>query len=76
MNFNKKVVRNAENTTIAGVCGAIAEMFGVEPKIVRILFVLLTILTAVLPGIFLYLFLMLIIPREVMENEADETSIN
>lgn len=65
MNFKKNITRNTDNTKIAGVCGAIAEMFGIDAKIVRIAYVILTIFTAFLPGVLLYLLLMLIIPREV-----------
>lgn len=59
----KDVVRTPENTIVAGVCGAMAGMLGINPKIIRIVFAVLTLFTAILPGIFLYLFLMLFIPR-------------
>ncbi|NLO72273.1 MAG: PspC domain-containing protein [Porphyromonadaceae bacterium] len=65
MNFNKDIIRTPENTIIAGVCGAISGMLGINPKIIRIVFVIFTMLTAILPGVFFYLFLMLFIPRKV-----------
>lgn len=67
MSEKKKIVRKAESTKLAGVCGAIASFFGVEPKVVRIVYLVFAVLTAFLPGIFLYLFLMLVFPREVNE---------
>ena len=51
MNLNKKIVRYAENTTIAGVCGAIADFLEVSPKIVRIAYLVFTVLTAIFPGV-------------------------
>ncbi len=72
MNFNKKIVRNAENTTIAGVCGAIADFLEVSPKIVRIAYLVFTVLTAIFPGVFLYLFLMLLIPKETDSEQVGE----
>ena len=72
MNFNKKIVRNAENTTIAGVCGAIADFLEVSPKIVRIAYLVFTVLTAIFPGIFLYLFLMLLIPKDKDSEQVGE----
>ena len=72
MNFNKKIVRNAENTTIAGVCGAIADFLEVSPKIVRIANLVFTVLTAIFPGVFLYLFLMLLIPKETDSEQVGE----
>lgn len=76
MNLKKIIVRNADNTKLAGVCGAIAEMFGIDAKIVRIIYAFFTVLTAFLPGFFLYLFLMLVIPREVPTIESTQTSDN
>ncbi|TCS74185.1 phage shock protein C (PspC) family protein [Effusibacillus lacus] len=49
---------------IAGVCGGIAEYFDVDPTVVRVAYVLLSILTAAFPGILVYLLLILIIPNE------------
>ena len=72
MNFNKKIVRYAENTKIAGVCGAIADFLEVSPKIVRIAYLVFTVLTAIFPGIFLYLFLMLLIPKETDSEQVGE----
>lgn len=64
MKLKKNTVRKTDNSKLAGVCGAIAEMFGIDVKIVRIAYVFFSILTAFFPGILLYLFLMLIIPKE------------
>ena len=69
MDLRKKVFRNAGNTSIAGVCGAIADFLEVNPKIVRIAYIVFTVLTAIFPGDFLYLFLMLLIPREEIATE-------
>lgn len=69
MNFNKKIFRSEVSTIIAGVCGAIAGVFDVNAKVVRIAYVAFTVFTAIFPGVFLYLFLMLLIPRESAENK-------
>ncbi len=67
MKKDKKLIRKQENTVLAGVCDAFAEYFGINVKYVRIFYIVLTVLTFFFPGILLYLFLMLIIPREVNE---------
>lgn len=67
MAAKKKIERKAENTILAGVCGAIAERFSFDPKVVRIVYIAFTVLTAFFPGFFLYMFLMLIFPRKVSE---------
>ncbi|MFV0391840.1 MAG: PspC domain-containing protein [Paludibacteraceae bacterium] len=68
----KKLVRHEKNTVIAGVCGSFAEYFEINPKVVRFITIVLTILTAIFPGVLLYLTLMLIIPREIKESDDCE----
>lgn len=47
---------------ISGVCGGIAEYFGVDPTIVRIGYVALSVFSALFPGILVYIILMIIMP--------------
>jgi phage shock protein C len=47
---------------ISGVCGGIAEYFDVDPTLVRLLWAALTVLTAVIPGVVIYLLALLIMP--------------
>lgn len=48
---------------IAGVCGGIAEWLDWDPTIVRILYVVASIVSAAFPGILVYLALWIIMPR-------------
>lgn len=59
---DKKLVRSA-NKKIAGVCGGLAEYFGMDATIVRIIYLLATIFTA-FAGVLLYLILMLVMPSQ------------
>ena len=63
MRSNKKM--------IAGVCAGIAEKYGWDPSLVRILCVLLVFITAFLPLAFLYLIFWIIIPI----NEGNDATI-
>ena len=47
---------------IAGVCGGLAAWLGWDPSLVRILYVLLSILSAAFPGILVYIILWLVMP--------------
>jgi phage shock protein PspC (stress-responsive transcriptional regulator) len=49
---------------IAGVVGGLAAHFGLKPTGLRIVFVLVSILSAAFPGILVYLILWLLIPQE------------
>lgn len=49
---------------IAGVCAAIAHRFGMRATLVRVLYVVLSIVSAAFPGILVYLLLWFLIPKE------------
>lgn len=53
--------RSRNNRVIAGVCAGLGEYFGIDPTIVRILFVLLIIFP--LPAFIPYLILWLVMPE-------------
>lgn len=53
-----------QHAVVAGVCGGIAESFGWNRTLVRVLYVLLSICSAGFPGILFYLLLWLLIPKE------------
>lgn len=62
MTTTKSLRRSRDNRMIAGVCGGLAEYFGWQPSIVRLIFVLSCLLPG--PQILLYLLLWLVIPEE------------
>ena len=49
---------------IAGICGGIAEYFEVDPTIVRVVYVLVSIFSIAFPGILVYIILWIIIPEQ------------
>jgi len=48
---------------IAGVCGGIAEYLDVDVTVVRVLYVLISIVSVAFPGILAYIILMFVMPR-------------
>jgi phage shock protein PspC (stress-responsive transcriptional regulator) len=56
------LVRPRRGRIIAGVCAALAQRFGVQPWLVRVLFVLSCLLPG--PQILLYIALWIIVPAE------------
>jgi phage shock protein C len=58
----RKLTRSSRHKMIAGVCGGLAEYFGVDPTLVRIAYVLISILSAAFPGILAYIVLMFVMP--------------
>ena len=59
---DKKLVRSA-NKKITGVCGGLAEYFGMDASIVRIIWLLATIFTA-FAGVLIYILLMIVMPEQ------------
>jgi len=47
---------------IAGVCAGIAEYFGLDITLVRVVYVLLSIFSVGFPGLIVYLVLMFVMP--------------
>lgn len=63
-NTTKKRLMRSKNGMIAGVCGGIADYLNMDATIVRILYVLLSLLSAAFPGTIVYFILWLVIPKE------------
>lgn len=58
----KRLTRVEDGRVIAGVCAGLARYLGVDPTVVRIIFVLLALFAA--GGVLLYLILWLLMPME------------
>ena len=55
--------RSRRHRMLAGVCGGLAEWLGWDPTVVRVLYVLVSVLSAAFPGILVYLILWVVIPN-------------
>ncbi len=55
--------RSRDDRMIAGVVGGLAEYFGMDPTLARVLFVVLSLISAAFPGALAYLILWLVIPE-------------
>jgi phage shock protein C len=60
----KKLKRSKKEKMIAGVCGGLAEYFEMDPTIVRILYVVASIVSVAFPGILVYIILWFIMPLQ------------
>ena len=55
--------RSRTNRQIAGVIGGLAEYFRIDPTLLRVIYVVGSIVSAAFPGILVYLLLWLLIPE-------------
>jgi len=56
--------RSRTDKMIAGVCGGIAKAAAWDPTVVRVVYVLASILSAAFPGILIYVCLWIVMPKE------------
>ncbi len=59
----KLLRRSRKNRVIAGICGGLAEYFGIDPVMARVIYVAVSVLSIAFPGILIYLILWVIIPN-------------
>lgn len=60
----KRLTRSSYDRMIAGVCGGLAEYFDIDPTMVRVAFVLISLLSAAFPGLLVYGIMWLVVPED------------
>ena len=67
----KRLYRSKTDIKIAGICGGLGEIFEIDPTILRLLFVLFALATAIMPMVVTYIVGWIIIPEGPLEG-SDE----
>ena len=70
----KQLYKSNTNKKVAGVCGGIGEYFGIDPTIVRLGFVALSLLAG--GGLAVYIIAAIIIPEREVSPSAAENAGN
>lgn len=60
----KKIYKSDKDKVLAGVIGGIGEYFEIDPTILRLGFILVTIMTGVFPAIIAYGIAVLVVPNK------------
>ncbi|HEY0010674.1 MAG TPA: PspC domain-containing protein [Candidatus Paceibacterota bacterium] len=61
--MHKKLYRSREHRMVSGVLGGLGEYFKIDPVIIRIVVVLVTVTTGLVPGIIAYVVAVFMIPE-------------
>ncbi len=71
----KKLYRSEEDQMIAGVCGGLANYFGIDSTLMRVIFILFSMAAG--GGLILYLILWLVMPPapDAVEKIIDEPTV-
>ncbi len=56
--------RTRDNKMIAGVCGGLAAYFRWDAKLLRVMYVLLSLLSVAFPGLLVYIVLWVLMPLD------------
>ena len=62
--MEEKRLTRSQDQWIAGICGGIAQYFGWDKNLTRIIWLLLSLFTAGFPGIIAYIVLWILMPKE------------
>jgi phage shock protein C len=64
MIMEKKLFRSQARKMLGGVCGGLGEYFDIDVTLIRLIFVAITLVTAIIPMMIFYLIAWIIIPVE------------
>lgn len=72
--MEKKLIRSKEQRVLAGVMGGLGEFFGIDPTLLRLGYVIITVFSGFIPGIIGYALAILIVPEEAtVSSVVDDT---
>lgn len=72
--MKRRLTKSSNNKVISGVLGGIADYFGIDPTIVRVVYVILSVLSQAFPGVLVYICLAIIMPdgkKDVRSRDMD-----
>ena len=61
---DKKLTRSADDRMLAGVAGGLADYLGIDPALVRLIFVIIALFGGVFPGLLIYIVLWVVMPEQ------------
>lgn len=64
----KRLYLSSNDKKISGVCGGVGDYFAIDSSLVRLGWIILTILTGIVPGIVAYIVAAIVIPKEPGSN--------
>ena len=75
VNGSKQLVRTRDGRIVAGVCSGLAEYFGIDANLIRVIVAVLTVFT-VGTGALAYLAAWVVIPEEGEKSSIAENVVN
>ena len=73
MENSKRLQRNTQNKVIAGVCSGLADFFGIDAALIRVLFIVL--LLAGCSGFLIYLIMWIVMPAAKLDQNQQTDNV-
>lgn len=73
--MTKRLYRSHSNKVLAGVCGGLGEYFAIDPVLIRLLYLFITVFTGLVPGILCYILAAAIVPLRPHHHKDDAKDI-
>jgi len=70
----KKLYRSQADRRLCGLMGGIGEYLEVDPTVVRLLFVLISLLTGIIPAMVTYFIACIVVPQAPSVSSTEEQS--
>lgn len=61
---NRPLRRSRSDSMVAGVVGGLARYAGMDPSLARVIFVVVSLLSAAFPGLLVYVILWIVMPKD------------
>ena len=69
----KRLYKSEEDKVFAGVIGGVAEYFDMDPTILRLLYILIAVMTGLVPAVLGYIIAALIVPHKPKIHHVEHT---
>lgn len=74
--MEKKLTRSKNKRILAGVMGGLGEFFGIDPTLLRLGYIILTVFSGFFPGIIGYVLAVLIVPEEQEGSRVETIAVD
>lgn len=61
--YNKRLYRSEDNKIMFGIMGGFGEYFDIDPTILRAIYIVVSVFTAIFPGIIAYILMAMVVPK-------------
>ena len=75
MNISKKLYKSDTNRVFSGVIGGIGEYFDIDPTVLRLAYIVIAILTAIVPSIIGYIIASIVVPNKPHIHHMDHSEV-